>query len=228
MDRIRCRLEQPLPRRRALPSIQPSLALTPAFSHRAALSRAHQPALLARRPFSRRSRAECCVREAGVLGMAYELTGGRSLVTARLPTGDTALHIAVQHGDVELAAALVQKGADILAANRHGLTPWSIAKTRNDADILRLFEEASAAFGTLGRSWTRTFQLRPDRGPRHSSVRSRTPLPPSSRALPPRPSIPPCCPPVPPPVSLSLSLYLSQLRGAWRTRPAPTRRASHG
>ena len=77
---------------------------------------------------------------------AYDLAGGRSLVSARLPSGDTALHIAVQHSDVELAAALVQKGADILAANRHGLTPWSIAKNKNDADILKLFEEANAAF----------------------------------------------------------------------------------
>jgi ankyrin repeat protein len=79
--------------------------------------------------------------------MAYELASGRSVLTSRLPNGDTALHAAVEHGDVELAAALIQKGADILATNKQGKTAWTVAQARHDADILRLFEGASAAFG---------------------------------------------------------------------------------
>jgi len=79
--------------------------------------------------------------------MAYEFVGANA-VHARNADGNTALHLAVQHRDIELAALLVRKGADILSANKLGQNPWQLAKANNDADMLRLFQDANTAFCT--------------------------------------------------------------------------------
>ena len=80
----------------------------------------------------------------------YAYTTTTPLARATVPaTGDTPLHAAVLHGDVELAALLVQKGADVLASNKKGQTPWSLARARQDDDMLRLFDEANSAFSTF-------------------------------------------------------------------------------
>src|SRR6476659_1796909 len=48
-------------------------------------------------------------------------------VNATQADGMTALHWAVYHDSAEIAALLVAAHANVSAANRYGITPWSLA-----------------------------------------------------------------------------------------------------
>ncbi|MEM9184620.1 MAG: ankyrin repeat domain-containing protein, partial [Pseudomonadota bacterium] len=49
------------------------------------------------------------------------------------------LHIAINHGMVDLAAALIQAGADISMLNKEGASPSDLARASGRAELLALF-----------------------------------------------------------------------------------------
>lgn len=63
--------------------------------------------------------------------------------------GDTPLHLAARHNDVELARELILKGASWDVSNKEGVTPADIAQTKLFTDITKLFSGARAAFRTF-------------------------------------------------------------------------------
>jgi ankyrin repeat protein len=50
------------------------------------------------------------------------------------------LHAAAQHGDLEMARALLARGADPKRANDKGLSPIGIAAERGDTNMLKLLK----------------------------------------------------------------------------------------
>jgi uncharacterized protein len=65
-------------------------------------------------------------------------------VNATQGDGSTALHWAVYWDNVDLARALLDKGADVEAATRLGATPLYLAAVNGNATMLRLLLEAGA------------------------------------------------------------------------------------
>jgi len=65
-------------------------------------------------------------------------------VNATTVDGTTALHAAVERGDVSMVQALIRAGADVRSANRYGVQPLAIAVVDGNADIVRLLLEAGA------------------------------------------------------------------------------------
>jgi ankyrin repeat protein len=63
--------------------------------------------------------------------------------------GTTALHVATDLDDLELATMLVRAGANVKAANRYGVTPIYSAAVHGNAAMLRLLLEAGADANTL-------------------------------------------------------------------------------
>ncbi|MCC6536635.1 MAG: ankyrin repeat domain-containing protein [Bryobacterales bacterium] len=63
--------------------------------------------------------------------------------------GTTTLHWAVQNDDVRAAAAQVQAGAPVEAANRYGVTPLSLACTNGSPTMVSLLLAAGAKTQTL-------------------------------------------------------------------------------
>ena len=57
------------------------------------------------------------------------LLRGKADSNSAEPDGTTALHWAVQRGDVAMADLLLKAGATVGAANRYGVTPLSLAAT---------------------------------------------------------------------------------------------------
>jgi ankyrin repeat protein len=66
-----------------------------------------------------------------------------------LADGTTPLHWAVHQDDLEKAAALVQAGADVKAANRYGVTPLSLACTNGTGAMVELLLKAGADSNTV-------------------------------------------------------------------------------
>jgi len=60
--------------------------------------------------------------------------------------GNTALHEAVIHNDVELVTVLLRKGADPSLKNEAGHTPVDIANQKLFTDIVRLFQRQQEEF----------------------------------------------------------------------------------
>lgn len=67
-------------------------------------------------------------------------------VDVNLPLGDgsTALHWAAETDDVDVAGLLVQSGARVGAADRHGITPLTIASGIGSARMIRMLLKAGA------------------------------------------------------------------------------------
>ena len=65
-------------------------------------------------------------------------------VNATEVDGTTALHWAVQAGDVDTVRVLLRAGAKANAANRYGVTPLSLAATNGDAATIQLLLNAGA------------------------------------------------------------------------------------
>src|SRR5437016_2621297 len=65
-------------------------------------------------------------------------------VNAPGPDGATALHVAVQRGDVPMTTALIAAGANVRAANRYGVQPLAIAAVDGNAELMRLLLDAGA------------------------------------------------------------------------------------
>ncbi|MGE3507986.1 MAG: ankyrin repeat domain-containing protein [Vicinamibacterales bacterium] len=84
-------------------------------------------------------------------------------VNARQGDGASALHWAIQVGELELAALLIRAGADVNAANDFGVTPLMVAAANGSSAAIRALLEAKAdpSLGPPGRetplmlaSWT--------------------------------------------------------------------------
>ena len=73
---------------------------------------------------------------------AQAAVAGRGETAA--PDGTTALHQAVRQNDVATVDALIERGADVKAATRYGVTPVSIAALNGNAAILRRLLDAGA------------------------------------------------------------------------------------
>jgi len=80
-----------------------------------------------------------------------DLAGARSLVEehevdvdAAQPDGATALHWAAHLDDLEMAALLVESGADVGVRNDFGVMPLSLACTRGSARMIEILLEAGA------------------------------------------------------------------------------------
>lgn len=58
--------------------------------------------------------------------------------------GMTALHWAVYHQQVELVRNLVERGAQVSAANRYGVSPLSLACQNGEPEVVKLLLEAGA------------------------------------------------------------------------------------
>lgn len=72
----------------------------------------------------------CYLIEKGDLADIKKLLAQKkSLIFERTEEGVTALHVAVRHNKMEIAALLVESGADVLAKNAKGITPYQTACT---------------------------------------------------------------------------------------------------
>src|SRR5690349_7721021 len=63
-------------------------------------------------------------------------------VNATQADGMTALHWVTYQDDAEMTQVLVRAGANVKAANRHGVTPLSLACTNGNAAIVDLLLKA--------------------------------------------------------------------------------------
>ena len=61
-----------------------------------------------------------------------------------LNDGRTALHIAVEHGFIEIVKKLYGYGLDINAKNNNGITPLMIARERGHNDIINFLIDNGA------------------------------------------------------------------------------------
>ena len=68
--------------------------------------------------------------------------GARAAVDARDAGGATALHRAVERDDTELAALLLEAGADPAATTRYGVTPLALAAANGNARLVSRLLEA--------------------------------------------------------------------------------------
>jgi ankyrin repeat protein len=83
----------------------------------------------------------------GVLAAVRALLGdpaGRAAVDASDAGGATALHRAVERGDAELVALLIDAGADPTAVTRYRVTPLALAASSGRADIVTRLLDAGA------------------------------------------------------------------------------------
>jgi len=69
---------------------------------------------------------------------------GRAAVDARDVAGATALHEAVERGDLEMASLLLEAGADPAALTRYRVTPLALAASAGRADLVGLLLDAGA------------------------------------------------------------------------------------
>ncbi|MFA6035609.1 MAG: ankyrin repeat domain-containing protein [Candidatus Micrarchaeia archaeon] len=58
--------------------------------------------------------------------------------------GNTALHEVARHGKREIAAFLIEHGADLLRKNRAGMTPMDFADNGNNLNVLYYFRQVRA------------------------------------------------------------------------------------
>src|SRR5688572_26546278 len=74
-----------------------------------------------------------------------EQAGG---TTEAQPSGNTALHRAVERDDAGEVARLIRSGADFKAVNRYGVAPISVACARGNAEIIEQLLQAGADVNT--------------------------------------------------------------------------------
>lgn len=65
-------------------------------------------------------------------------------VTLPRTDGNTALHLAVCEGNLEMAGFLLEKGADMDKQDIHGWSPWGLAEQQGHQEIISLFREKKA------------------------------------------------------------------------------------
>lgn len=70
--------------------------------------------------------------------MGAALSKNPELVNRADGNGSTALHLAVLRGDRDAAWLLINRGADVMAKNRDGLTPIDIATSQGQDEIVLL------------------------------------------------------------------------------------------
>lgn len=87
---------------------------------------------------------------AWVLALPLEATAQRRDVNPADATGTTALHWAVQSGDLGTVRKLLAAGANARATNRYGVTPLSLAAANGDAVAVQLLLDAGADPNTTG------------------------------------------------------------------------------
>jgi ankyrin repeat protein len=81
---------------------------------------------------------------------AMALVDDKSDVGVTEPDGTTALHWAARYDDLELAARLINAGANPKARNRYGVTPLYLAAQNGSAKMLKLLLESGADANELG------------------------------------------------------------------------------
>ena len=62
-------------------------------------------------------------------------------------SGDTALHVAVKHGDMIMVGILLKFDADINCRNMLNKTPKDIAKKNNDFELIYMFNNFQTILG---------------------------------------------------------------------------------
>ncbi|HEX6998040.1 MAG TPA: ankyrin repeat domain-containing protein [Gammaproteobacteria bacterium] len=82
--------------------------------------------------------------EAGDRAAALALAEEPGQARAAATDGTTALHWAARHDDLELAARLLQAGADPTARNRYGVTPLYLAAQNGSAPMIERLLDAGA------------------------------------------------------------------------------------
>jgi len=64
-------------------------------------------------------------------------------VNARNEYGDTPLHYAAEHGHLDVALLLIERGADVNSRNNEGKTPLDVAREEGHVEVARVIEEHS-------------------------------------------------------------------------------------
>jgi uncharacterized protein len=101
-------------------------------------------ALLTAAPLAAGERLIDAVRAGDAAAVRALLDSAAVDVTAAEPDGTTALHVAVQQGNLELAKGLIARGASVAVETRYGITPLYLAAERGDARIVEALIEAGA------------------------------------------------------------------------------------
>ncbi len=80
----------------------------------------------------------------GDAGAVRELLQNNADVNATQPDGSTALVLAADRNDLEVAALLIQAGVNVDAANEYGATALSVACARGNSAMIKTLLEANA------------------------------------------------------------------------------------